>query len=112
MATIQDVAKLAGVSAASVSAVINGRKGVSPELAKRVRKAVETLDYHPDSVARSLRVRRTNIIGTIMPQIASPYFAEVLRGVEDEARQRDYSILICDSAADPELERKIGRAHV
>ena len=107
MATIRDVAKLAGVSVASVSAVTNGRSGVSPQLAERVRKAVDALDYHPDSVARSLRVRRTNIIGMIMPQIASPFFAEVLRGVEDEARQRDYSILICDSAADPDLEQRL-----
>lgn len=107
MATIRDVARLAGVSAASVSAVINGGKGVSPELAKRVRKAVQALDYHPDIVARSLRVRRTNIVGVIMPQIASPFFAEVLRGAEEEARHRDYSILICDSAADPDLERRL-----
>jgi DNA-binding LacI/PurR family transcriptional regulator len=67
MATIRDVAKLAGVSLSSVSAVTNGRRGVSPQLAERVRKAAEALDYHPDHVARSLRGRRTNIIGVIMP---------------------------------------------
>jgi LacI family transcriptional regulator len=107
MATIRDVAKLAGVSVASVSAVTNGRSGVSPHLVRRVQKAVEALGYQPDSVARSLRVRRTNIIGMIMPQMASPFFAEVLRGVEDEARQKDYSVLICDSAADPVLEQRL-----
>jgi len=107
MATIRDVAKLAGVSVASVSAVTNGRAGVSPELAERVRRAVEALDYHPDSLARSLRVRRTRTIGVMMPQIASPFFAEVLRGVEEEAKQRDYSVLICDSAADPDLEQRL-----
>jgi len=107
MATIRDVAKLAGVSAASVSAVTNSRTGVSRKLAERVWKAVEALDYHPDSVARSLRVRRTKTVGVLMPQIASPFFAEVLRGVEEEAKQKDYSILICDSASDSALEQRL-----
>jgi LacI family transcriptional regulator len=112
MATIRDVAKLAGVSVASVSAVTNGRSGVSSKLAERVRKAVEILDYHPDHVARSLRVRRTYIIGIIMPQIASPFFAEVLRGVEEEAKRTDYSIVICDSTADPAVEQRLLKALV
>lgn len=107
MATIRDVARLAGVSASTVSAVTNGRSGVNPRLAERVRKAVEALDYRPDILARSLRVRYTNIIGVVMPQIASPFFSEVLRGVEDEAKQKGYSILICDSAADPGLEQRL-----
>jgi LacI family transcriptional regulator len=107
MATIRDVAKLAGVSVASVSAVTNRRAGVSTRLAERVRKAIEALDYHPDSLARSLRVRRTNTIGVVMPQIASPFFAEALRGMEEEAKQKDYSVLICDSAADSALEQRL-----
>ena len=73
------MARLAEVSAASVSAVINGGKGVSPELAKRIQKDIELLDWHPDILARSLRVRPTDIIGVIMSQIASPFFAEVLQ---------------------------------
>lgn len=107
MATIRDVAKLADVSVASVSAVINGRKGVSPKLAARVRKAIEALDYQPNNVARSLRGRRTHIIAVVLPQIASPFFAHVLGGIEHEAKQKDYSILICDSAADPDLEQRL-----
>lgn len=107
MATARDVAKLAGVSVASVSAVTNGRSGVSRELAQRVRTAIETLNYQPDSLARSLRVRRTKIIAVVLPQIASPFFAEVLRGVEHEAKQKDYSILICDSAADAGIEQRL-----
>jgi LacI family transcriptional regulator len=107
MATIRDVAKLAGVSVSAVSAVTNRRAGVSTSLAERVWKAIDTLDYHPDSVARSLRVRRTKTLGVVMPQIASPFYAEVLRGVEEEAKGNDYSILICDSAADPDLEQRL-----
>lgn len=107
MATIRDVAKLAGASAASVSAVTSGRGGVSPQLAERVRKAIKALDYQPDILARSLRMRRTNIIGVVMPQIASPFFSEVLRGMEDEAKQSGCSILICDSVADPSIEQHV-----
>jgi LacI family transcriptional regulator len=107
MATLRDVAKLAGVSMATVSSVVNRRAGVSTKLTERVWKAIEALDYHPDTVARSLRVGRTKMVGVVMPQIASPFYAEVLRGVEEEAKQRDYSVLICDSAADPNLEQRL-----
>jgi len=109
VATIRDVAKLAGVSPGTVSTVTSGRRGVSPRLAERVRKAIEALDYHPDMLAQSLRTQRTNIIGVVMPQFASPFFAEVLRGVEEKAKQEDYSILICDSGADPDLEQHLLR---
>jgi DNA-binding LacI/PurR family transcriptional regulator len=107
MATLRDVTKLAGVSTATVSSVVNRRAGVSTKLTERVWKAIETLDYHPDSVARSLRLGRSKVVGVVMPQIASPFYAEVLRGVEEEAKQKDYSILICDSAADPDLELRL-----
>jgi LacI family transcriptional regulator len=107
MATIRDVAKLAGVSTTTASSVANKRAGVSTKLTERVWKAIEALDYHPDAVARSLRIGRTKMVGVVMPQIASPFYAEVLRGVEEEAKQKDYSILICDSAADPALEQRL-----
>jgi LacI family transcriptional regulator len=103
--TIRDVARLADVSVATVSAVINGKQVVSEKLTRRVRRAVEVLHYHPDHVARSLRVRRTHTIGMVMPQIASPFFAEVLRGAEDLAGQEGYSILICNSRGDANQEK-------
>jgi len=65
--TIRDVARLANVSIATVSAVINGKSTVSEHSALRVRKAMEALDYHPDQVARSLKVRRTATIGMLIP---------------------------------------------
>ncbi len=106
MATMKDVARLAGVSVATVSAVINGKPGVSLGRAQRVREAVDALDYHLNQVARSLRARRTNAIGIVMPQIASPFFTEVLRGVEDEARAHGYPVLVCNSNADPTQEEQ------
>lgn len=103
--TIRDVARLAGVSVATVSAVINGKDGVSERLTHRVQQAVQALHYHPDHVARSLRVRQTHTIGMVMPQIASPFFAEVLRGAEDLACQQGYSVLICNSREDANQEK-------
>ena len=108
--TMRDVARLAGVSVPTVSAVINRKGSVRPQLADRVRKAIEALDYHPNELARSLRMRRTRVIALIMPQIASPFFTEVLRGLEDAARARDYCTLIGDSSADAAEESRQVRA--
>lgn len=104
MLTIRDVARLAGVSIATVSAVINGKGGVSPELTQRVVGAMETLDYHPNQVARSLKVRETRTIGMVIPDVTNPFFTDVMRGVEDEARRNGYSVIFCNTDEDPELE--------
>jgi DNA-binding LacI/PurR family transcriptional regulator len=109
---MQDVARVARVSAPTVSAVINGKGRVRPELKQRVLRAIEALDYHPNQLARSLRVRRTEILAVIMPQIASPFFTEILRGAEDTARKKGYSIVIGDSGADPQEESRQIRALV
>jgi len=66
--TIRDVSRLADVSVATVSAVINGKPAVSETLTLRVRRAIEALNYQPDYLARSLRMQRSNILGIVMPQ--------------------------------------------
>ena len=71
----------------------------------RVNRAIEALDYHPDSVARSLKVRRTNTVGVILPDITNPFYPEVMRGIEDVARRSGYCVLFCDSNEDEEIER-------
>ncbi len=106
MYTMRDVARLARVSTATVSFVVNNSRGVSEPLRRRVLEAMEALDYHPDHVARSLKVRQTKIIGMIIPQFGNPYFAELMRGVEDETSRFDYSVIFSDSNDDPELERR------
>lgn len=103
--TIRDVSRLAGVSVATVSAVINGKPIVSDQLTKQVRRAIEALNYHPDYMARSLRLQKSHILGIVMPQFASPFYAEVLRGVEDVASGQGYSILISNSRGDAEEEK-------
>jgi LacI family transcriptional regulator len=104
--TIRDVARLAGVSVPTVSGVLNGTRNVSKETSLRVRAAMDALDYHPDQVARSLRSRRTQIIGFVIPDVTNPFFTDVLRGVEDVARKNVYSVILCNSNEDPAVERK------
>ena len=77
-----DVARLAGVSRATVSAVINGNKYVSDELRERVEQAIAQLGYRPDGIARSLKSNRTATIGLVIPSIESHFWAPVVRGAE------------------------------
>jgi LacI family transcriptional regulator len=104
MATIYDVARRAGVSAATVSAVVNGTAYVSPALKARVAEAVDELHYHPNPVARSLAQQRTRTIGMVALNITNPFWPAVVRGVEDAARARGYELLLANSDDDPEKE--------
>ncbi|MFN3325678.1 MAG: LacI family DNA-binding transcriptional regulator [Bryobacteraceae bacterium] len=94
MATIYDVAKRAGVSTYTVSAVLNRSAFVSPELTKRVLEAVQELDYTINDLARSLQTRKTRTIGMLVPDIGNPFNAKVVRGVEDKLRNAGYTLLI------------------
>ncbi|MBZ5669343.1 MAG: LacI family transcriptional regulator [Acidobacteriia bacterium] len=105
MQTIRDVARLAGVSVATTSKVLNKKASVRPKLVKRVVSAMEALDYHPDQVARSLKTRQTQTIGIVIPDVTNPFFTDVIRGVESEARVQGYSLIFCDSNEDPSLEQ-------
>jgi DNA-binding LacI/PurR family transcriptional regulator len=105
MATIRDIAKRAGVSVATVSYVINGTKPVAPQTAARVRRAMEELDYYPNAAAQSLRTRTTHVIGAVISDITNPFFATLVRGVEDCARESGYSVLICNTGESLENER-------
>jgi len=67
---------------------------------------MDALDYHPDQVARSLRVRRTSTVGIVIPDVTNPFFTEVIRGVEQEAQAAGYSVILCDSNEDADLERR------
>jgi LacI family transcriptional regulator len=104
--TMRDVARLARVSVATVSAVVNGKQGVRPVLVNRVQDAMKALDYHPDQVARSLKVRRTTTIGVVIPDFAGGFFTEVARGIEDTARTAGYSVLLCNSNDDLAQEER------
>ena len=103
MANIYDVAKRARVSVATVSAVVNDSAYVSVDLKTRVQAAVAALGYHPNLLARSLAKQRTQTLGMIVPDIANPFFPEVVRGAEDTARARATR---CSSPAATTTSRK------
>lgn len=102
MATIKDVARLAGVSTTTVSHVINKTRFVAEETAKSVWSAVNELNYSPSAVARSLKVNTTKSIGMIITTSEAPYFAEIVQAVEEDCYQQGYSLFLCNTQNDPE----------
>ncbi len=105
MATIKDVAKLAGVSISTVSAALNGSANVSPELVERIRAAVETLNYTPSAMARGLKRGVTKLIGLLVADITNPFFSELMEVIESEAQRLGYALILANSAQDVEKER-------
>ena len=105
MPNIYDVARRARVSAATVSAVLNESAFVSPGLKARVQAAVATLGYEPNLLARGLAKRQTKTIGMIVPDIANPFFPEVVRGAEDTVQTAGYTLLIASTDNDVEKEK-------
>jgi LacI family fructose operon transcriptional repressor len=104
LAHIKDVAKLAGVSVASVSRVLAGLPVVSEPTRQRVLEAVKALDYRPDLAARRLRSRRSDTIGLVVSDIRNPFFTEVSRAVEDVAFNRQMRVILCNTDEDPDKE--------
>lgn len=105
MTTIVDVAQAAGVSTATVSRVLNNHPQVDPRLAAIVRQAVKDLGYRPSRVARSLRTRQSRVWALIISDIRTgPFFADVVRGVEDVAYEAEYSLILCNTDEDPAKE--------
>lgn len=106
-ATIKDVAKLSGVSTATVSNVLTGRKAVSAEVKEKVEQAMRQLNYTPNSIARRLKTNRNYTIGVIVPDIINPFFAEILKNIEYESTNHGYQIVMYDSGERPEHEKKL-----
>ena len=104
--TLHEVARRAGVSAMTVSRVVNGRGSVDSETRQRVEEAIQVLDYVPNRIARGLISQKTQTIGIIVPDIVNPFFAPVVRGAESAARKAGYRILLCNSEGDLRLERE------
>ncbi|HZQ04166.1 MAG TPA: LacI family DNA-binding transcriptional regulator [Gaiellaceae bacterium] len=105
--TIKDVARSAGVSAMTVSRVINRSERVSPETRRRVEAAIEQLGFVPSRLARGLSRQRTGAIAVIVPDVANPFFTLIVRGVEDVARRSGYRVILCDTRADLAIEREV-----
>jgi LacI family transcriptional regulator, galactose operon repressor len=103
--TIHDVARHAGVSAMTVSRVINQRPRVSVDTRKRVQASIAELGYVPNRLARGLIQRKTGAFGVIVPDVANPFFTLVVRGVEQVAWRAAFHVILCDTQGDLERER-------
>jgi LacI family transcriptional regulator len=109
--TMNDVARHARVSLKTVSRVVNGEGTVSPDLAARVRAAVDQLHYRPNIGASLLRRsdRRTRTIGVLLEDVGNPFSSSLHRAVEDEARARGVEVISGSLDEDPQRERELAR---
>jgi LacI family transcriptional regulator len=103
--TIRDVAADAGVSAMTVSRVINESTRVNAETRRRVQDSIAKLGYVPNRLARGLIQRKTGALGVIVPDVANPFFTLVVRGVEQVAWRAGYHVILCDTQGNLERER-------
>ena len=101
MATIKDVARHANVSVTTVSHVVNKTRFVSEEGRNRVEQAIRELGYVPSAVARSLQRSATHTLGMLIPNSSNPYFAEIVRGIEDRCFGAGYNLLLCNTDDEP-----------
>jgi LacI family transcriptional regulator len=95
--TLNDVARLAGVSSMTVSRVINNSGHIGPETRAKVNQAIVELGYMPNVLARQLRSKRTKTIALVLTDITNPFFTTIARGVEDTARAQGYAVMFCNT---------------
>ena len=100
MSSLQDVARLAGVSKTLVSRVVNQQSGVSEKNRKRIQAAMKELNYKPNALARSLVTRQTKVIGVVMDSLCEPYFFPLIHGLEKAANSSDYDLLFASGQGD------------
>lgn len=102
---ITDVAKAAGVSVTTVSHVLSSRRPVAEATREKVLRVIEELNYRPNEVARSMRVRRTSTVGLVVPNISHPFYTAAARGLEDALRPEGYHCIVTSTDADRQVER-------
>jgi len=107
--TIFDVAEMANVSTMTVSRVINNKTSIRPETKARVLEAIDALGYQPSHIAQSLTNDRTYTIGITVSDIANPFFAELIAGVEAVSWQNGYNVILCNTQEDLQREREVLR---
>jgi LacI family transcriptional regulator len=106
MVTIKDVALHAEVSVTTVSHVVNATRFVSENARQRVNDAISELKYVPSALARSLKNNQTHTIGMMIPNCTNPFFAELIRGIEDTCFAAGFNVILCNSDDDPHKQRK------
>ena len=95
---------MVGVSASTASRALNQNSAISEEIRKRVFKAAQETNYIPNSLARGLALKRSQLIGLMVPSIANPFFAEIARGAHDVGHQKSYVVALCDTQRNEERE--------
>ena len=108
--TIKDVARLAGVSVATASRALSGTRPVQPAYRERVTAAAAELDYNPNLTARALRIAKSGAIGMVIPMIDNPFFPSLVSAVESLLETNGYSLLLCSSQENVQLEAERLRA--
>lgn len=104
--TIRDVARLAGVSATTVSHALSGKRRVSAHTQTRINGAIDKLGYRPNYVATAMSTGRTLTLGMLVPDIANPYFGQLVAAVERASSKRGYTVLVSSTELDPGLEAR------
>lgn len=106
---IKEVARKANVSIATVSRVLNGSDSVTPETKERVMAVVREYNYMPHAIGRALVTHKTNLLGVILPDVHSEFFSELIRGIDQAARERSYHIVVSSTHSDQkEIESMLG----
>ncbi|TQM12150.1 LacI family transcriptional regulator [Pseudoxanthomonas sp. 3HH-4] len=106
MATIYDIAKHVGVSAGTVSRALSRPEKVLPATRERIEQAAAALGYVPNTIARTLKTQRSGKILVTVPDIANPFFAQILQGAEETAQAADYAVLLGDTQHQPDREER------
>jgi LacI family transcriptional regulator, repressor for deo operon, udp, cdd, tsx, nupC, and nupG len=104
MANIQEVAKQAGVSVATVSRVLNGQNTVSSKTKLKVEEAIKKLNYEPSLLGRNLRTSESRLLLILIPSISNPFYLDIIKGIESVAISQNYNILLCETDSIPEKE--------
>lgn len=104
--TIDDVARLAGVSTGTVSNVLSGSRYVRPETRARVEQAFAQLEFRPSRIARALTVRRTLTVAMLVPDITNPFFASLIQGVEQALAPHGYVLVVANAGNDGAVEER------
>ncbi|WP_407272693.1 LacI family DNA-binding transcriptional regulator [Radiobacillus sp. PE A8.2] len=104
MATIQEVAKKAGVSVATVSRVLNDHTTVAEKTKIKVEQAIKELNYEPSVLGRNLRTSESKLLLVLIPSISNPFYSEIINGIEETALTKGYNILLCETDSNPARE--------
>lgn len=110
--SLREVAKRAGVSVGTASNVLNRPGIVAPETSKHVNKVMEEMGYNPNGYVKQMTAGHSRTLGLVVPNVSNPFFAEVVRGVEDAAAKKNYSVFICNTGESYQREERFMRVLV